>query len=625
MGGVRDQIMGSLRREPLPSVHRQASIQRTVAPSGSQWSAWNNAAPAPSTQSRGIPNKELEAAEPWLKRPLRSSLRSSWCKIALTVPMLLIVVVILAVVLSIETKHHKNISRAAAITPTRNGNIVTLADGQYQGTTQHNGITSWLGMRYAAAPVGNLRFAAPQDPPKFAGVIQANAFGPGCPGLGPSTSGTEDCLFVDVFAPTKATTDSKLPVYIFIQGGGFQGTGSHMNGTGLIRAADMNLVTVMMTYRGGPFGFLASAEVQKGASLNNGLKDQRKVFEWVQDNIVAFGGDPKHVTIGGASAGGGSVAIHLTSYGGKDFGLFQAAAAESQSFAAIRTVDESQYQYNALVGRLGCTGQNDTLACLRSKDYATFQAGNVPDPFPGAPGKPIFPYNPTLDYDFIPGYVLDMYQKGQYIKIPTIWGDDTNEGSVFTPRNITNRRMANNFLRDQFPALTASQLDTYNQLYGFNASPSETYWHRPSRAYGETRYVCPGIQLSDNMAKTGQPNVWNYRFNVMDPGQIAMGLGVPHTTEVGAIWGPHWVASPPSYQTTNKNIVPVIQGYWTSFMRTFDPNTLRHKGTPEWTRWQVGQNNRIMFNANNTHMEQVVDPQLSRCNFLSGISVLIKQ
>ena len=220
---------------------------------------------------------------------------------------------------------------------------------------------------------------------------------------------------------------------------------------------------------------------------------------------------------------------------------------------------------------------------------------------------------------------MDSFQRGMYVKVPTIWGDDTNEGTIFTPRNITNRSQANDFLRDQFPALTDSQLDRYGFLYNFNATVGDVYWHHASKAYGETRYICPGIQLSDNMAKTGQPNVWNYRYNVKDPAQIAQGLGVPHTVEVSAIWGPEYVAGPASYMTTNKNIVPVIQGYWLSFIRTYDPNTLRYPGTPEWTRWEAGKNNRIMLTANGTVMETVSRAQLVRCGYLSEISVAIKQ
>ena len=105
-------------------------------------------------------------------------------------------------------------------------------------------------------------------------------------GLGPYVGGSEDCLFTDVYAPTEANKSSKLPVYVFIQGGGFNGDGAHPNANGLIMAGGMNIITVTFLYRGGALGFLASTEVPCGASLNNGLKDQRKALEWVKAIIA---------------------------------------------------------------------------------------------------------------------------------------------------------------------------------------------------------------------------------------------------------------------------------------------------------------------------------------------------
>ncbi len=98
---------------------------------------------------------------------------------------------------------------------------------------------------------------------------------------------SEDCLFIDIYAPTDArTSQKKLPVYFFIQGGGFASlSNANFNGTGLIEASDFNIVVVTFNYRVGPYGFLASEEVQEGASLNNGLKDQLKALEWVQKHI----------------------------------------------------------------------------------------------------------------------------------------------------------------------------------------------------------------------------------------------------------------------------------------------------------------------------------------------------
>lgn len=237
---------------------------------------------------------------------------------------------------------------------------------------------------------------------------------------------SEDCLFVDVYAPSHATTTSNLPVYVFVQGGGFNDNSGNSNGRGLLRASGTSIVIVSFNYRVGPFGFLASAEVQKGGSLNNGLKDQRQLLRWVQQHIRQFGGNPGHVVLGGASAGAASVTLQSIAYGGRNDGLFHGVAAESQSFPALRTVADSQYQYDQLVERTGCsakkTGKSDTLACLRGLKSATLDKYNIKTAFPGATGLPIFAYNPTLDLDFIQDYPLNLFGSGRFVKVPAIYG-----------------------------------------------------------------------------------------------------------------------------------------------------------------------------------------------------------
>jgi carboxylesterase type B len=234
--------------------------------------------------------------------------------------------------------------------------VVRLDYASYQGTSA-DGVTRWLGMRYAAPPTDALRFAAPQDPQIVSGVqsaqkvglvLQRDLFalpltiwqhGELCLGTGdnprnPNTS--EDCLFIDVYAPSVATNTSKLPVYFFIQGGGFNfNSNANYDGSGLIAASQNQIVVVTFNYRVGPYGFLASQEVQASpsASLNNGLKDQRKALEWVQKYISRFGGDPKHVVLGGDSAGAASITYHLTAYGGRNDGLFVVSNFTSTSFA----------------------------------------------------------------------------------------------------------------------------------------------------------------------------------------------------------------------------------------------------------------------------------------------------
>lgn len=237
---------------------------------------------------------------------------------------------------------------------------------------------------------------------------------------------SEDCLFADVYAPSSAHNGSNLPVYVFIQGGGFNENSGTSDGRALLRASDRGIVIVTFNYRVGPFGFLASKEVQKNGSLNNGLKDQRQLLIWIQRHIQQFGGDPRHVVVGGASAGAASVTLQSVAYGGRNDGLFHAIAAESQSFAALRTVSESQYQYDQLVDRTGCsaakTGSSNTLACLRALKIETLDKHNIKTQFPGTNELPLFAYNPTLDLDFIQDYPLNLFESGRFIKVPAIYG-----------------------------------------------------------------------------------------------------------------------------------------------------------------------------------------------------------
>lgn len=470
-------------------------------------------------------------------------------------------------------------------------NTKHLGYASYRGYNQENGVSFWKGMRYAAAPTGSLRFAAPQDPPTESDVQDATTNGPICLATGtypiPDTE-SEDCLFVDVFAPTNAT---KLPVFFWIQGGGYNSlSNSDYDGTGLIEASDYNIVVVTFNYRVGPYGFLASQEVEQAGCLNNGLKDMIKALEWVQKHIHIFGGDPGHVTIGGDSAGAGAITLLLTSYdgSGKLDNLFHASAAESQSFGPVLTVSQSQFQYDNLTERTGCADASNTFECLRNLDIDTLQEENVAIPYPHGVDAPLYPYNPTIDNDLVSDYTYALFGAGKFMKIPVIFGDDTNEGTIFTPIGTSSVAEADTFLQDNFPYLNDTALSIINSIYmsepdNVTYPDAGDYWQDVSNAYGEMRYICPGMYISTayyNLSPNDNSNSnWNYHYAVLDEEDITSGYGTQHTIEVNAIWGPDYVSSSPpaSYYAngTNANIVPVMQGYWTSFIRTYNPNTYR--------------------------------------------------
>ncbi|KAK4697339.1 hypothetical protein P7C71_g717, partial [Lecanoromycetidae sp. Uapishka_2] len=531
------------------------------------------------------------------------------------------------------------------------GPVVDLGYTKYQGDTYPGGISQWLGVRYAQPPVGNLRFAAPLPVMENDTLQIATKRGSNCIGTRASlTSGTvfsgsenEDCLNLDIYAPANVTSTSKLPVYFFMQGGGFNTAYPTQNGSSLVQASEGTIMVVSINYRVSAYGFLSSSEVQKGGSLNNGLKDQRMALTWINQNIAKFGGDPGHVILGGASAGAGSVTLQLAAYGGRQDNLFHGSIAESQSFGALRTVDESQYQYDELVGRTNCGGSNDTLACLRGLDITTLQTQNIMTRFPNTTADPLFAYNPTLDHDFIQCYTMDLFNSGRYLKLPAIYGDVSNEGTVFVPKNETSTiEQSNAFLQAQFPLLNDSNLDTIQSLYppeyqGYSKiGNAGQYWRSTSDAYGDQRYVCPGFFMNNVSAHYASKNPtagnWNYHYNVTDPGQIMQGLGVPHVAEQSAIWGD---TNPASYKTTNAPIIPLMQAYWISFIQSFDPNTNRAPGAPTWDDWGTPdptggkrllvQNPDASGGVGTTVMELIDDDYRHKCATLGAWAVAIKQ
>lgn len=422
-------------------------------------------------------------------------------------------------------------------------------------------------------------------------------------------------------------------MYFFIQGGGFNvDSNPNLNGTGLVQASGNNIIVITFNYRVGLYGFLANGQDLQG---NSGLLDQRLALLWVQKYVKQFGGDPSHVVMGGDSAGAASISLHLTAYGGRDDGLFQAAAGESVSFAAVLTSEESKYQYDNLALRLGCVGNSShALACLQNKTSKEIQDVNYNIPYPGAAGRPLFMYNPVIDGDLIRNVTYTSFANGDFIRVPVIFGDDTNGGTIFTPKKTSTSAESDMFLKKQLPDLTLEQFATINELY---PNPNQTcpssgcYWRQVSNVYGEARYMCPGLYLNNAFTEHGVADSWAYRWNVEDPDQMAEGEGVPHTVEVNAIWGPYNTngAAPSSYYPngTNADAVPVVQGYWTSFIRTYNPNTYRYDGSAEWVTWNSTDKGRLLFDTGGvTSMEDLAGSDLlDRCDFWYDIGPAIRQ
>ncbi|KUI59697.1 Lipase 1 [Cytospora mali] len=514
--------------------------------------------------------------------------------------------------------------------------IVDVGYATYRGIRlAEAGVDQYLGMRYAAPPLENLRFRGPQDPTPTASIQNATNFGPICVGVGQTASETqtEDCLFVNVFKPLNATPASKLPVWVYIQGGGYaensnanyngtdviENSGGHHNATHLVRNSGHSLVFVNFNYRVGVLGFLANEKVKEDGDLNAGLLDQRK-----------FGGDPSHVVIHGASAGGGSVAHHLTAYDGEDKGLFVGAVPESPFWPTQRTVAEMEFQFRRFVHDTGCSLAEDALHCLRSVDLDTIQAANIDLPFPGGSDDPApkWYWLPVMTGPgtLVPDRLYDSFLSRKFVKVPLLVGDDTDEGTYFAA-NASTQSQVSQFLKNNYPGLNETQLDQINSAYPLTEPFPEhaAYYPSAAAAYGDSTFTCPGNTMAESMSSFYDSyKVWDYRYNVLDPSILAEGFGVPHTFETSAIFGPGYAGSASeSYYTINAEIVPVIMSYYVSFIRSLNPNTYRYQGSPAWETWGDlgnGRGFRLKIQTNDTVMEEVPQQLADRCSLWRELS-----
>ena len=238
--------------------------------------------------------------------------------------------------------------------------VVTTGEGAVQGSTAGT-VDEFLGIPYAAPPVGNLRWRPPAPPRDWHGVRNATQFGPSCPQaltgnpLLPPGPISEDCLYLNVYAPAVNSDDQGgRPVLVWIHGGGLVQDGARdYDGSEL--AAD-GVVVVTINYRLGALGFLAHPALASrpgGAAGNYGLMDQQAALRWVQRNIARFGGDPDNVTIAGQSAGGLSVLAQMVSPGAR--GLFQRAIVESGTYQLTEpSLAAAETAGQAFAAKAGC-------------------------------------------------------------------------------------------------------------------------------------------------------------------------------------------------------------------------------------------------------------------------------
>lgn len=301
--------------------------------------------------------------------------------------------------------------------------IARTAAGQVSGLSTDQGV-EYLGVPYARPPLGELRWRATQRSEQWDGIRKATSLPPACPqkfgaDQRVKLEQSEDCLYVNIYAPNTATAKGQLPVAVWLHGGGnTAGSGSNHDGSRMAKLNDIVVVTV--NHRLGALGFLNHpafrSETKDGLSGNYGIDDTKTALSWVKENIAAFGGDPEKVTVFGESSGASNIcAMAVPSSGAA--GLYRAQIIESDDcFHDIETAKGSEEKAVGWAEKMGCGAAADVAACLRAKPVEDFVAA----------GGRWFPHVDSKG--LLNKFGIDAIATGDFLKMPTLLGSNRNEG-----------------------------------------------------------------------------------------------------------------------------------------------------------------------------------------------------
>ncbi|KAF2688793.1 alpha/beta-hydrolase [Lentithecium fluviatile CBS 122367] len=460
---------------------------------------------------------------------------------------------------------------------------VDLGYSKYQGTQDvNNSINVFKGIRYAAPPLGKLRFAAPQAPATNKTTQLATSDPPVCPqtGAGAATPtaygftsalGNEDCLFLNVYAPSKA---KNLPVFFWIHGGGYGlFSATDLDPTEFIAKNNNGFIAVIIQYRLGAFGFLSSDDVKKGGALNAGLLDMNFALQWVQKYIKKFGGDPNRVTVAGESAGAGAVLYQAMAYGGKQ-SLFQNLISASPWIPYQYKYNDAvpTKAYNDFVSAAGCSSASSKLTCLRNASSEVVQKAS----FKVSEASPwgSFAFVPVTDGKFIKQLPTEALSSGALSGKRILAGNLANEGVPLSPYTNTLEDFRAyidttfpNFSDDDKAALEEQYsfegddqpVDLSLPLYSTSGTGTPTALNqsnfgtgmrqRTFNVFAEYAFDCPSYWMASAF-----PTAWKYQFSALpsyhgfDLQALWSGTSIPGQSYKNAfrkVWGNFIVKNDP--------------------------------------------------------------------------------
>lgn len=490
---------------------------------------------------------------------------------------------------------------------------VKIANGTLEGIVDTNAIARFTGIPYAQPPVGALRWKEPQAALNWTGVLKADHFR-----SSPmqkhvfsdmtfrADSVSEDCLYLNVWTPSKSRKD-KLPVLLYFYGGGFvAGDGSEYRYDGE-SVARKGIVTVTVNYRLGVFGFLAHPELTKEsphhASGNYGLLDQNAALLWVRKNIAAFGGDPKKITIGGESAGSMSVSAQMASPLSRD--LIAGAIGESGAMINPTGPPVTLEQGEQAGLKFAQAAGAGSLAALRAMTaIQLLDSASKPGAFRVAT---------TIDGYFFPKSPVDIFAAGEQARVPLLAGWNSTEvsymallgGDAPTPENYAKK----------IGQVYGADSDKVLQLYPGSTQDEAT---QSATALASDRFIVFSTwKWTDLQAKTSGQPVYNYLFSHPRPaaGAAAGAQATPpwpgafHASEIEYALGNLATNKVYAWTPDDYKVSATMEQYFANFIKTGNPNG---EGLPDWLPNTAGSPVQRM----NINVDSRLEPETHRDRYL---------
>jgi para-nitrobenzyl esterase len=472
--------------------------------------------------------------------------------------------------------------------------VVRVDSGQLQGVAA-DGVISYKGIPFAAPPIGELRWRPPQPVAPWTGVRQAAESGADCmqgrfgpppaPGASQTTPApSEDCLYLNVWRPEGSAADAKLPVMVWIYGGGFTGGSSSSPNTSGAQFAKRDVVVVAANYRVGRFGFFAfpalSRERTDETKGNYAYMDQIAALQWVKRNIAAFGGDPNNVTIFGFSAGG--VSVHSLLISPMARGLFHKAIAESggsrDSVLTARPLREDGVDPNYPVSAetigmefarsMGIEGTDQAaLAKLRALNAEQVLRGAAVQP--GTRGA-FYETTPILDGKFVTETAETAYKAGRAPRVPIIVGSNSADTAGNRVRATTKEQFFARFGKWSAQAKAAYDPDGNTDLATMVTRANDDFGQAEPARFAATAFATHGS------------SAYRYRFSYVPAAmREQLRTGTPHGGEIGFVFGTLTARPGSTVSPEDREVSRMAQSYWVNFARTGDPNG---PGLPAWPR-----------------------------------------